>query len=292
MLLFGIMEENNPGVLMLDWLVEKNLEVKTELGDMLSVSTFFLYPAFSRQQRIQHFLEIQWDSVQFSSIIQPCLTLCDGIVLNQVHWEPNLARDKLPCLGSLSVFQHIRHTEGPPLAGVLLLFCASGAWWASPSIAQLLTLVWRERAATVMAPPPVRDSAASTCFHGCLAFLHRFCPPQSPPSCPLALSLHSQQQPLPWDCSTIPMCQLPAVVTSRGPASLSRLCMAAARTVWFSFYLGCYRSAALFSASNVSPLTQTVAPMWGPLLQFPHPLRTGPVLLTLLFFPLPSFAWF
>ena len=34
----------------------------------------------------------------------------------------------------------------------------------------------------------------------------------------------------------------------------------------------------------------------GPLLQFPHPLRAGPVLLTLLFFPpssfiLPSFAW-
>ena len=46
-----------------------------------------------------------------------------------------------------------------------------------------------------------------------------------------------------------------------------------------------------------SPLTQTVAPLWGsdPLLQSPHPPRAGPVLLTLRFppssFVLPSFAW-
>ena len=85
--------------------------------------------------------------------------------------------------------------------------------------------------AASIAPPPMHDSAVLPCFHGCLAFLHRFFPPQSPPSCPLGLSLHSQQQPLPWDCSTIPMCQLPAVVTSREPASLSRVRMAAARIV-------------------------------------------------------------
>ena len=32
--------------------------------------------------------------------------------------------------------------------------------------------------------------------------------------------------------------------------------MAAARTVWFSFHLGCHRSAVSLSALNVSPLTQ------------------------------------
>ena len=85
----------------------------------------------------------------------------------------------------------------------------------------------------------------------------------SSPSYPLNPSLHSQQQPLPWDCSTIPKLQLPATAPSRGPASLSGVCMAAARTVWFSFHLGCHRSAVSLSALNVSPLTQTIALMWG-----------------------------
>ena len=107
------------------------------------------------------------------------------------------------------------------------------------------------REAIVMAPPPTHDSAASPCFHGYGAFLHRHFPPQSPPSHPLLLPLHSQQQPSPWDCSTIPELHLPATAPSRGPAS----------------------------------------PRWGdvgigPLLQFPHPPRAGPVQLTLLFFPL------
>ena len=86
----------------------------------------------------------------------------------------------------------------------------------------------------VLAPPPTHDSAVSPCFHGCLALLHRHFPPQSPPSHPLHPSLHSQQQPLPWDCSTIPKHQFPAAAAFRGPASLSGVGMAAARTV-FSF---------------------------------------------------------
>ena len=83
------------------------------------------------------------------------------------------------------------------------------------------------------------------------------------------------------DCSTIPKLQLPATATSR-------VCMAVARSVWFSFHLGCYISAVSLSALNVSPLTQTIAPDVGvgPLLQFPHPPRAGPVLLTLPFPPL------
>ena len=123
----------------------------------------------------------------------------------------------------------------------------------------------------VMAPPPTSDSAVSPCFHGCLAFLHRHFPPQSPPSHPLDPSLHSQQQPSPWDCSTIPKLQLPAAAPSMGPVSLSRVCMAEARTLSFLFRFGCHRSAVSFSVLNVSPLTQTVAPVWGSDLCFSSP---------------------
>ena len=59
-------------------------------------------------------------------------------------------------------------------------------------------LACEEREAMVMAPPSMCDSAVLPCFHGCLVFLHRHFPPQSPPSHPLHLSLGSQQQPLPW----------------------------------------------------------------------------------------------
>ena len=83
----------------------------------------------------------------------------------------------------------------------------------------------------VMAPPAMRDSAVSPYFHGWLAFLHRHFPPQSPPSHLLSLSLHSQQQPLPWDCSTIPKLQLPATAPSGGPISLSRVYMAVGTAV-------------------------------------------------------------
>ena len=118
---------------------------------------------------------------------------------------------------------------------------------------------------------------------------HHSLPPHIPSIC-----LRSQQQPSLWDCSTIPKLQLPATVPSQGPASLSAVCMAAARTVWFSFHLGCHRSAGSLSALNVSSLTQTIALLWGldPLPQIPTQLTAGPVLVTLLFSPLvPSSYW-
>ena len=49
---------------------------------------------------------------------------------------------------------------------------------------------------------------------------------------------------------------------SPNSGSLSGVCLAATRTVWFLFHLGCHRSAASLSALNVSPLTQTIAPIW------------------------------
>ena len=114
----------------------------------------------------------------------------------------------------------------------------------------------------VMAPAPTRTQQ----YH-----LASMVPGFPPPAFPTTISsltspdpsLRSQQQPSPWDCSTIPKLQLPAAAPSRGPASLSRVCMPVARTVWFPFHLGCHSSAVWLSALNVSPLTQTIAPMWG-----------------------------
>ena len=131
-------------------------------------------------------------------------------------------------------------------------------------------------------------------------FLPQACPtsPQSPPSHPLDPSLCSQQKPLPWGCSTIPKLQLITITPSRGPAFLSRVCMAASRTVWFSFHLGCYRSAVSFSALNVSSLTQAIAPMWGSDPCFSSPTQQGQVQfykhsgITPSSFILLCFAWF
>jgi len=144
-------------------------------------------------------------------------------------------------------------------------------------------LVCGEREAMVMALPAMCDSAVSPCFLGCPAFLHRHFPPQSPLLYSFDLSLHSQQQPLPWDSSTIPKLQLPASLPSRGPASLSGVCMALARTVWFLFHLGCHTlSLKWFSSDSDDCFDVGIRP----LLQFTHWLRAGPVLLTLLLFPL------
>ena len=124
-------------------------------------------------------------------------------------------------------------------------------------------LVDGKRQAMVMAPPTMHDSIVSPCFHGCPAFCHMHFPPQSSSSHLLDLSLHNQQWPSPWDCSTIPKHQLSGAVPSRGPASLSWVCIAEARIILFSSHLGCHRSDVSLSALNVSPVTQTVAPLWG-----------------------------
>ena len=137
-------------------------------------------------------------------------------------------------------------------------------------------LVCGEREAMVMAPLPTHDSAVSPCFHGCPAFLHRYFPPQSSWHA-LSLSFCSHQQPLPWDCAAIPTLQLPAAAPSRRPVSLSKVGMAAARTVWFSFHLGCHRSAVSLSSWNVSPLTQTIVPLWGSDPCFSSPTHWGQV---------------
>ena len=136
--------------------------------------------------------------------------LLPGVLLSRSEHQ---ALKGAPWVGSFSEFQCIKAFDGP---ASLLFSCR--CWHL-------------EKEAMVMAPPPTHDSAVSPCFHGCLSFLHRYFPPQSPPSHPLSPSLCSQQQPSPWDCSTIPKLQLPAAAPSRGSVSLSGVCMVAATTV-------------------------------------------------------------
>ena len=124
---------------------------------------------------------------------------------------------------------------------------------------------------------PLRDQQYHLGFHGCLAFLHRHFPPQSPPSHRPDLSLCSQRSPCPGiapqslNSSSQPL-RLPGdLIPSRLP-----------QISCFTLSLKCFSS-----DSDSCPDVGLE-----PLLQFPHPLRTGPVLLTLLFFPLvPSSYW-
>ena len=107
------------------------------------------------------------------------------------------ALKRAPQVGSYSAVQYVRHLMGQPL------YCSA----ASAGI-------WGERG-YADGSTPTYDSAVSSCFHGCWAFFYRRFPLQSPLSDPHHLSLHSQQQPSPWDCSTIPKLQLPAAAPSR-----------------------------------------------------------------------------
>ena len=211
----------------------------------------------------------------------------------------------LPCLESISIVQCVRHIEG-------------SLWLRSYSVDQCIRHLKGHPGGVLLCSSvhQVFDGPASllfscqcwhvgreelwwwlhslcVCFYGCLAFLHRYFSPQSPPSHPLDPFLHSQQQP-----STIPKLQLPATVPSKGPESLSKVCITVARTLWFSFHLGCHRSAVWLCLKCFSSDSDSCPNVGiGPLLQLPHIPTVGPVLLTLLFFPpssfvLPSFAWF
>ena len=147
-------------------------------------------------------------------------------------------------MGSYSVAQYVTCLMGWPL------YCS--APYAG---------VWRERS--------YGDGSTSYAWLSSIAFLPWLpgFPPQAFPTTvssftsPWSILCH-QQQHLSWDCSAIPKLQFSVTAPSRGPAFLSRICMAAAMAVWLSFYLGCHRSAVSLAALNVSPLTQTIAPMW------------------------------
>ena len=167
----------------------------------------------------------------------------------------------LPCLGSFSVAPCIRHTDGSLWLGSYSLYQCFRHLMGQPLSCLATNAGCGEREAMLMAPPATHDSAALPCSLAAWVSSMHF-PPQSPPSHPLHPSVCSHQHPSPWDCSIIPKFQLPAAVPSRGLDSLSRVCMATARTVWFSFHVGRCRSAVSLSFLNVPPLTQTSALKW------------------------------
>ena len=160
-------------------------------------------------------------------------------------------------------------------------------------------LVCRGREVMAMVPPPMHDSVVSLCFHGCPAFLHMHFHHNLLPYIPSIHLSTVNSSPCPGIAPQIPKLQLPTAAPSRGSTSLSGVCMAAARTVWFSFHLGCHKSAVSLSALNVSPLTQTNCPNVGigPLLQFPQlPAKgksspTNTSVFPPSSFVLPSFVW-
>ena len=143
-----------------------------------------------------------------------------------------------------------------------------------------------EREAMLMAPLPMRNSAVSPCFHRCLAFLHLHFPLRAPDSHPLGPSLHSQQQPSPWDCFTLPsssqtLCLPGTCVPLRGMYDCGKDCLILIpfrlpQISCFTLSLKCFSS----DSDNFPDVGI------GPLLQFPDPPRASPFLLTLLLSPL------
>ena len=152
--------------------------------------------------------------------------------MHQAHRDPHPHPTTPPCttpppLGPYSVDPCGQAHGGVSLAGVYSVVQCLRCLMGQPLL--LLMLVRGAREAIVMTPHTMCDSVVSLCSHDCLTFLHRHFPPQFTPSYPLDLSLCHQQQL--HNCSTIPKLQLPASAPSRGPASLSGVCMTAARTV-------------------------------------------------------------
>ena len=209
---------------------------------------------------------------------------------------PIQARRGFPCLGSFSVVQCIRHIEG-------------SSWLGSYSVVQCIRYsmgqplycsvphasMWGERGSGDGSTPYTWLSRIAL-----LPWLLSF-PPQAFPltvcslTSPQSVS-HSLQQPSSWDYSTIPKLKLPAAAPSRGPSSLSRVCIAAAKTVWFSFYLGCHRSAVTLSAFLLWLRQLPQCGDWTPA-SVPPPTKgrsspTNTPVFPPTSFILPSFAWF
>ena len=132
----------------------------------------------------------------------------------------------------------------------------------SLSTFQLPMLVYGEREALVMAPPPCMTQqhrlASMAAWVSSTGISHHDLLPHIP-SIHLSTvnsSPHPGIAPQILNSSFQPL-SLP------GDQHLSGVCLAVARIILFSFHLGCHRSAVSLSALSVSPLTQTVAPMWG-----------------------------
>ena len=184
----------------------------------------------------------------------------------------------------------------------MVLLCSSGCQaFDGPASLLFSCRCWcvGEREAMVMAPPPTHDSAVSPWFHGCLAFLHRHFPLQSPLSHPLGLSLHSQQQPSPLGSLHTPETPDPSRCPFQGTSVLVQAMYGCGKDCLILIPLRLPQISCFTLSLKCFSSDSDNCPDVGirPLLQFPHPPRVGPVLLTLLCFSpssfiLPSFAWF
>ena len=137
----------------------------------------------------------------------------------------------------------------------------------------------------VMAPPGIHDSTVLPCLHGCLAFLHRHFPPHLLPHIPsICLSAvnsspHLRTAPQSLNSGSQPL-RLPGdlhLYPGMFHDTKDCLILIPLRLPQISCFISlkCF-----YSDSDNCPF------LGSDLFQFPRPLRTGPVLLTLLFFPL------
>ena len=178
--------------------------------------------------------------------------------------------------------------RGAPLTRVLLCRSVHQAFDGPASLVQLPMLAYGEKESMVMAAPrPMTQQYHLSSLAAGLSSTgishHNLLP-------------HSQQQPSSWDCSQ-------SLNSSSQPLRLPgdlHPCLG---------YVGCGKDCLILSPFKLPQMNHfTLSLKWfssdsdycpdvgiRPLLHFPHPLRAGPVILTLLFFPssfiLPSFAW-
>ena len=135
-----------------------------------------------------------------------------------------------------------------------------------------------------MSPPATAGFRSIALLPWCLAFLHRHFPPQSPPPHPFNPSLHSPRPGIaPWflNSSSQLLCRPGELHPCSGYAWLQQRLsdphsFRQPQVRCFTLGLKC------FSSDSDNRPTLVI----GLLLQFPQLLRAGPVLLTLLFFPL------
>ena len=113
-------------------------------------------------------------------------------------------------------------------------------------------------------PPPACDSAVLPCLLGCLAFLQRHSLPPSPPSHPLGPFPSCQQQNsalglLSNPYTPAPSCHTGDCVPVQGRSGCGKDCLCGSHPIQTVTYQLLHS----LTASTVSPLSQTIAPMWG-----------------------------
>ena len=177
----------------------------------------------------------------------------------------------LPCLGSFSVVQCIRHIEGP----YSVVQCFS-LWWARLSMFSCRCWCVERKRLWWWIHPLHRTHlyrlASMAAWLFSTGISHHNLLPHIPRICLSIVNSSPRQGTSPQSLNSNS-----PTVPSRGSTALSEVCMATARTVWFSFHLGFHRSAVSLWALNVSPLTQTTALMWGLDSCFSSPIHRGQV---------------